>query len=62
MSDELITLKEVFKLTGFKSRNTIIKLVGKGGFPAPIRIGENSLRWKKVEVEMWVMNRPRELF
>ena len=62
MTDDLITLKQVFRLTGFKSRNTITKLVGEGTFPAPIRIGANALRWKKVEVETWIINRPRELF
>lgn len=62
MPEELLTLKQVFRCTSFKTRNTIVKLVGEGKFPAPIRIGANSLRWKKSEVDAWVADCPRELY
>jgi prophage regulatory protein len=34
-------------------RSTIYKYVGEGKFPAPIKVGEKSVRWKLSEVLAW---------
>lgn len=50
----LISAKEVLKLTGYKSRTTLWRRVRAGDFPKPIALSSHSTRWKKNEVEDWI--------
>jgi len=50
----LITAKEVLKLTGYKSRTTLWRRVRAGDFPKPVALSSHSTRWKKTEVEDWI--------
>lgn len=61
MSDtvELISAKEVLRLTGYKSRTTIWRRVKAGDFPSPIALSRQTTRWKKTEIEAWVAGLPK---
>ena len=50
----LISAKEVLKLTGYKSRTTLWRRVRAGDFPKPVALSSHSTRWKKNEVEDWI--------
>lgn len=54
----LITVKEVLKMTGYKSRTTLWRRVKAGQFPKPIALSAQATRWKRNEVEAWINNLP----
>jgi prophage regulatory protein len=45
------TVKQVMERTGL-SRSTLWRLVKKGGFPPPIKIGK-SARWRESDLDAW---------
>lgn len=49
----LLTLKEVREITGY-SANHIYRLIRKGQFPQRIKLGANSVRWRRREIEDWI--------
>jgi prophage regulatory protein len=51
-AQRLIRLAEVTTMLGI-GRSTIYKYVGEGAFPAPVKIGERSVRWKLSDVLAW---------
>ena len=51
---KLITVKEVLKITGYKSRTTLWRRVKAGNFPAPIVLSSHATRWKKNEIDEWI--------
>jgi len=55
---KLITVKDVLKITGYKSRTTLWRRVKAGDFPKPIALSEHATRWKEHEVEEWIDSRP----
>ena len=57
-SDRLLRRAEVEARCGL-SRTTIYRLMRAGAFPAPIRVGQRSVRWPEKEVEEWLAGRPR---
>jgi len=38
---------------------TVYRWIGEGAFPLPIRLGRNSVAWKRDEIEKWASTRPR---
>jgi len=52
--EQLLTLKEVTQIVGFK-KSTIYKFVKEKKFPRPLKLGKSS-RWKKSEIELWIKN------
>ena len=40
-------------------RSSIYRLMRKGKFPLPIRVGERSVRWSLTELQDWLAERPR---
>jgi prophage regulatory protein len=48
----LIRLAEVATMLGI-GRSTIYKYVTEGTFPAPVKVGERSVRWKLADVLAW---------
>jgi excisionase family DNA binding protein len=48
----LIRLAEVATMLGI-GRSTIYKYIGEGTFPAPIKVGFRSVRWKLTDVLAW---------
>jgi prophage regulatory protein len=47
----------VCELVGF-SPATLVRLVARGEFPAPRKIGDRSVAWSRAEVEQWFASRP----
>jgi prophage regulatory protein len=60
--EPLLTCKEIQNLTGIKSRSTIWRRVKQGTFPAPVRMGENTLRWRDQDVRTWLESLPVERY
>ena len=54
----LMRLPEVLRITGF-SRSTLLAMVARGDFPAPLRIGRRAVAWRAREVIAWIESRPR---
>lgn len=53
MKERLLKRREVEEITGF-SRTTIYRLMAEGAFPRPLRIGENSVRWRMSDLQKWM--------
>ena len=60
MGDRLMRRQEVEKITGL-GRSSIYRLMQKGDFPRPVRVGPAAVRWRESEVKAWVNSRPRAL-
>ena len=58
MQTKLLTRPDIEALTGLKC-STIYRLMRRGEFPEPIRIGERAVRWPEAEIEAWIASRPR---
>ena len=58
MLPRFLRVDEVGKLTGL-CRRSIYTYVAKGLFPAPFRIGIQSVAWRETEVHEWMNSRPR---
>lgn len=41
-----------------RSKPTIYRGIAAGTFPAPIKLGENSVGWKVEHIEAWLASRP----
>ena len=54
---QIIRLPDVLAVTGL-SRTTIWRLSRSGRFPAPIRLSERAVGWRRREVEGWLDSRP----
>lgn len=54
----ILRLAEVVELTGL-SRATIYRLMGEGGFPSSVEIGQVAIGWYAGEVLEWLATRPR---
>jgi prophage regulatory protein len=51
-AQRMIRLAEVATMLGL-GRSTIYKYIGEGSFPAPVKVGFRSVRWKLSEVLAW---------
>lgn len=49
----LLTIKQVQEIIG-KSRSTINRWVNQKSFPAPVKIGPNSIAWSTDAVSNWI--------
>lgn len=58
--ETLLTSAQVLSITGFKSRSTIWRKVKKKEFPAPVKAGSCSIRWRSSEVRSWMQRLPRQ--
>lgn len=41
------------------SKGSIYRLIGKGTFPRPIRLGARAVGWRSDEIASWLANRER---
>lgn len=55
----LLRRREVERRTSL-SRSRLYALIADGAFPAPVRLGANSVAWVASEVDGWVLARIRE--
>jgi prophage regulatory protein len=51
-AQRVLRLSEVITMVGL-GRSSIYRYVREGRFPAPIRVGERSVRWKLADVLAW---------
>lgn len=56
LPDRILRAKEVQDMTGL-SRTTVWRLERKGQFPARVILGANSIGWRFLEVNEWILNR-----
>ena len=54
---KLITRFDVERITGF-STSTVYRLMRRGEFPLPIRIGGRAVRWREADVRAYLESRP----
>ena len=52
-----LKLKEVLGLVSL-SRATVYRMMSRGEFPRPVRIGVRATGWRSDEVEEWLASRP----
>jgi prophage regulatory protein len=55
---ELLSIKEVCRITGNQGKSSIYDQIKRGAFPVPVRIGPNRVGWKRSDVEAWIASRP----
>lgn len=54
----LLTIGDVMRLTGYRSRSTIYRLMDSGDCPRPVTIGGDRIRWRTGDIEAWLNNLP----
>lgn len=54
----LLRIDKVLALTGL-GRSTLYRLMGKGYFPPPRKIGKHTIAWRTDEIEDWLNNLPK---
>lgn len=57
MPDRLMRKTEVLERLDV-SEATLYRWLGDGSFPAPIKVGPRSVRWKESDFEKWITSRP----
>jgi len=53
VAPRLLTIKQVGEAVGCTPR-TIQRLVHKGGFPRPLRLGDKLIRWSAAALDTWI--------
>lgn len=53
-SNNLLTMKQVMYLAGFKSRTTVYRRMQLNCMPQPCQIGLGRLRWRERDIAVWV--------
>lgn len=57
-SINLLTMDQVLKLTGFKSRTTIYNRLKKQCMPQPCSMGLGRIRWREKDIAEWIESLP----
>lgn len=57
VNDRLLRRRQVEEITGL-SRSSIYRLMRKGEFPSPVRVGPSAVRWKASDISAWLESRP----
>ncbi len=52
----LLTRKEVLSLVPYTAQH-IYRLERAGKFPRRVRVGENRVAWRQIDIEEWLQNR-----
>lgn len=60
-SIKLLTMNQVLKVTGFKSRTTIYNRIKKNCFPPACSIGLGRVRWREQDIAHWADGLPYNL-
>lgn len=58
----LLTIDEVMRLAGYRSRSSIYRLVRQNRCPAPVVIGGGRVRWRSGEIEHWLQDLPTQRY
>lgn len=54
---EIYRLPSVVAACGI-SRSTIYEMIGRGEFPAPVKLGARAVGWRRRDIEAWLESRP----
>ncbi len=54
--DRLLRIAAVLDIIGV-SRSALYEWMDAGGFPRPIRVGPNTVRWRSDDIEAWLAER-----
>ena len=57
-STQILRCSEVLARIGL-GKTTLYKLIGRGEFPRPVRLGPQAVGWKESEVAEWLESRER---
>ncbi len=55
-----LKLEEVLGLVSLSSA-TVYRMMSRGEFPRPVRVGRRAARWRSDEVEEWLASRPHTI-
>ncbi len=58
MEQEQLLRRRDVEATAKLSRSAIYAAMARGEFPAPVRIGARSVRWRSSDVQAWIESRP----
>ena len=53
-TSNLLTMKQVMTMTGFKSRTTVYRRLASKNLPSPVLVGLGRLRWRERDIVNWV--------
>lgn len=56
MPDYFLRMKDVLKRTGL-TRSPLYRMINKGQFPSPVKIGVKSIAWPESSVNQWIEDR-----
>jgi len=56
MEQKIIRIKDVLKMIPI-CRSTLYKQIEEGRFPAPFKLSERCIAWKKTDIEKWLETR-----
>ncbi|WP_336098920.1 helix-turn-helix transcriptional regulator [Roseovarius sp. CH_XMU1461] len=56
MTDKILRCREVQEIIGL-SRSTIYRMIGRGDFPPPQKLGLRAIGWRESAISEWVEGR-----
>jgi len=62
MTDNLLTYKDVMKLTGIRSRTTILRHVQQGTLSPPLELSRGVVRFRESEIMAWIDSLPLQRY
>jgi prophage regulatory protein len=54
---QFLRLRAVSRMTGL-ARSTILRMIAKNDFPAPVRLTTRVIAWRRSDLERWSEQRP----
>lgn len=58
----LLTIEDVLRMTGYKSRSSVLRLVKQQRLPAPVVVGGGRVRWRASEIDQWLNSLPTQTY
>lgn len=58
----LLTIDDVLRLTGYKSRSSIYRRMRHQDFPRPVVLGGGRIRWRSGEINQWLQSLPTQTY
>ena len=58
----LLTIDDVLRMTGYRSRSSIYRLMKRSQIPLPIMVGGGRVRWRSGDIEHWLKSLPTQSY
>ena len=58
----LLTIDDVLRLTGYKSRSSIYRRMHNQDFPCPVVLGGGRIRWRSDDIKQWLQHLPTQTY